>query len=144
MANNNLIKPGPWTNICPVIKIKAVLRLNISFFSSLGSYLGIYRGIENWKEKGTYPIVFNLTASNLTKLVEKHGLDQVLAAAEKSLSALKDSSGKSRYGKIVILKVLSDHSSNSKKQFISCVAKTTKKHIKGFVDTRRNKLIVTG
>lgn len=139
---SKVIKPGPWTNICTKLKVKASLKPNISFSERLGVYWGVYRDTANWKEAGTYPIVFNITAPNLTKLLEKYDLDEILAACEKALNNINEPNGKPMYGKIVLLKVMSNQAHNPKRQFISCIAKTTKKRIKGFMSTQHGKLKV--
>jgi len=137
-----LIQPGPWTTLKSKVKVRAYLKPIVSISFSLGKYWGVYRSIEGWEEPGTYPVVFNLTANNLSKLVLKHDLNQVIAACEKSLSAVKDGNGRSRYGRIVILEVLANRSKNQNKQFISCVAKTTKKRIRGFLIIRKGVLAI--
>lgn len=136
------VKPGPWTNVGTKIKIKARFRPTTSFSTGLGTYIGVYRESDDWEEKGTYPIAFNITAPNLYKYSQTYGLDEILAASERYLSSLTDEDGKSLYGQITILKVLADYSSNQNRQFISCAGKTTKKRIKGFLAAKKNGLKV--
>lgn len=136
-----LVQPGPWSFISPKFKLKARLKPNSSISPSVGKYLGIYRDKENWAEEKTYPIIINVTASTLYRMSIKYDTEQVLAACERSLNE-PNKEGKRPYGKIVILEILSDHSKNPNKNFISCVAKTTKKNIKGFLLVKGGSLIV--
>lgn len=136
--------PGPWTGLESKVKIAPELKTNYSMNKSLGEYFGIYRSIESWDEKGWYPIAINIQAKNLKELVQKHGIDAVLAACETKLSETPDESGKPKYGRIVINYVVNDGSQNDNrdKQFVSCWAKTNKKRIIGFMASRKGVLEV--
>jgi len=127
------IIPGPWTEIDTTLEVKTKLRMNksISGLETSGAY-------PNTKfypnaEKGWYPILINITSKSIKRDVEKHGLDNYMAACEKSLNAQKT------LGTIVFLEVSVDHSfdDNRERRFLSCLAKTNKKNIKGFTAIRK-------
>ena len=130
-----MIKPGPWTNVEPPFKVKATLRPTPSVISTIPEFLGAYRDIEAWTEKGWYPVIFNVQVPNLQKLINDYGQDLLLAAIEKSLnqnSKLKD---------LVLLRVLSVNTTNS---YIGIEAKTNKKSIPNFTAIRNGKYVLLG
>ena len=131
------IKPGPWTNLEVDFEVRASLRKTKHFIISYGDILGAYRDDDNWTEKGWYPIVFNIEVDGLKKLVNKHGVDKVLAACENSLNE-EDKHGKQKYGDIIILGLGVDNSQNpdATRRFLSCHGKTNKKSIEGFMAVR--------
>lgn len=139
------VKPGPWTEMETTIKVKVDMRLNTTGVMAeiLGPARGAYTREVNWLEKGWYPIVFNIEAKRIKGLVTKHGMDQFLAASEKTLNKKLDKQGKPEYGKIIILVMSVDNSQRSDKsnRFISCHGKTNKKNISGFRAMREKKYI---
>jgi hypothetical protein len=134
--SKNSIAPGPWTIIKTKVKVRAKLKFNRSLSSRLGRYSGVYRSADGWKERGTYPILFNITATNLAKLMSRYDFNEVVSACERALNEIKGSNGRSLYGRIIILEILADHSKNPRRQFISCMGKTDKEYIKDFVAVR--------
>lgn len=138
------IIPGPWTELKTKLKLKPVLKENHSICNSLGIFYGSYLDTSNWSEKGWYPIVINIALDNLQKLVIKHGIDQVIAACEKSLNDSLDENRKSRFGHLILLSLFSDNSQKEEptKRFLSCYAKTNKKRIIGFMTVRKGQLLV--
>ena len=138
------IIPGPWTLLETKLALTPTLKANSSIYSVLGPFYGIYRDDSNWNEKGWYPISINILLPDLQALVQTHGLDQVLAAAEIGLNKILDENHKKSYGHIILLSVFSDNSQNPDpiKRFISCWAKTNKKSVVGFLATRKGELTV--
>jgi hypothetical protein len=139
------IIPGPWTEIETNFKVNADLRLNDTGIMAeiLGPSKGAYLREEFWLEKGWYPIVFNIEAKRMNTLVNKHGMDQFLAACEKTLNEKVDKKGKPLYGKIVLLNMTVDNSqrADKSKRFISCRGKTNSKNISGFKAIRKKEYI---
>jgi len=133
-ANKRKTSPGPWTQINPPVEVKAKLR---AYNGLMGEAYGTYPKSGLTCEKGWYIILFNVTSKSIMRDVEKHGLDNYLAACEKSLNSPDN---KKKYGTIVILQSASNNSSHEKRnhRFVSCYAKTNKKSIKGFLATRKN------
>lgn len=137
-AKKNVIVPGPWTNLLTEnIKIKPELRLTHGIVFDI---YGAYTNVNNWKEKGWYPIVINITSNDIYRKVKEHGIDKYIAAWEK---AINSKNNKKIYGSIIILEATIDHSLDEDKtyRFISCKAKTNRKNIKGFSAIRRRKYI---
>jgi len=136
-GRKNKIIPGPWTEIDPGFKVKAELRWGTNF---LGKKLrGTFQEDEMWAEKSWYPIIINVTSKDIKTKVEKHGLDNYLAAVEKSLN---DSPDKLKdHGYIVLLTASVDGSQREEpeRRFISCHAKTNRKTVVGFSAMRTPK-----
>jgi len=139
------ISPGPWTEIETDLRFKAKLRWSKGLDGSNNSKVlsrirGTYPVLRWWNERGWYPIYINLICHGIKELVEKHGMIEVMAAFEKSINIEKN---QKELGTIVLLDVLINHSLDSSKKpgdrFISCLAKTTKRDIVGFVTTRGGK-----
>lgn len=129
------IKPGPWTNVEPSFKVKATLRPTPSVISTIPDFLGAYKDIEAWGEKGWYPVIFNVQVSNLQKMINDYGQDLLLAAIEKSLNLnpkLKD---------LVLLRVLSVNLANN---YVGIEAKTNRKSIPNFTAIRNGKYVLLG
>ena len=132
-SRKKVIKPGPWTNMDSPIKVKVTLKINKGIMEkeAYGSYPDskFHTNIE----KGWYPILINIVTKSMKRDVEKHGIDNFLAACEKSLNEQK------KYGTVILLKASVDHSSNddNEQRFISCLAKTNKKSISGFLAVRK-------
>lgn len=144
-TNKNHIIPGPWTNIEPKVQIDTRLRKTDGPMAEiLGVSIGDYLKDELWFEPGWYSIVFNVESDNIKEEVIKHGIDQYLAASEKTLNNILDSKGKKLFGTIVILQASVDNSQHDdpSHRFISCYAKTNKKSIKGFKALRKNEFKV--
>lgn len=137
------IVPGPWTNVEVDFEIKVNFRKNKHVIEKYGETIGTYSEDSGWHEKGWYPIVFNLEAEGLKELIEKHGIDKVLAACENSLNEMEDEKGRQKYGDIIILKLGANNSQNpdTSKRFISCHGKTNKKSIEGFMAVRSGKYV---
>lgn len=132
-------KPGPWTEMNPPLEVKAKICLNQGI---IGEHYGTYPTHSPITcEKGWYPILFNLTSKSIKRDVEEHGLDNYIAACEKSLNSDEN---KKKYGTIVIMKVTVDNSAHElrEKRFLSCHAKTNKKSIKGFTAIRKKVYMV--
>ncbi|GAH01307.1 unnamed protein product [marine sediment metagenome] len=140
-----IIKPGPWTETETTLKVNADIRLNNDgiMASILGPAKGSYLRDEFWSEKGWYPIVFNIEAKRMNTLVARHGMDQFLAACEKTLNNKLDKKGKPMYGKIIILRMSVDNSQRKDKsrRFISCRGKTNRKEIPGFMAVRKKEYV---
>lgn len=140
------IIPGPWTEIETKFKVKAEMRFNDkgAMAELLGPSYGSYINRDTYPtEKGWYPIVFNLIAPKMKKLVSEHGIDQFLAASEKALNELRDKTGKPKYGTIILTTMGANHSEKTKAadRFISVYAKTNKKSISGFRAIRKKEYI---
>jgi hypothetical protein len=139
------IIPGPWTEIETTLKVNADMRVNDNGIMAniLGPSKGAYLREEFWCEKGWYPIVFNLEAKRMNTLVARHGMDQFLAACEKTLNAKLDRKGKPMYGRIIILNMSVDNSQrkDKSKRFISCRGKTNNKNISGFMAIRKKEYV---
>lgn len=140
--------PGPWTETEVEFEVKAKLRKNKSSIlrEDLGVCYGVYRKDPDWNEKGWYPIIINIEVPRLKKLVEDHGIDNVMAACEKSLSAVEDKKGKPKYGTVVLLSLGSDNSQKpeASQRFLSVHAKTNKKGIEGFRAIRKGEMVILG
>lgn len=125
--------PGPYTKDTD-LRVPVKLLENSSIMFSF-TYLGSYVRDMNWNEKGWYPIVFNIPYDE--GLLKEHGIDEYMAALEKSMSDEKIDN-KKKYGTVVITsKVLE----NKEKGFISVRAKTNKKNISGFKAVRKNEFV---
>jgi len=126
------VVPGPWTEINPPLKVKAKLRENNGLGStkSLGSYPNpkFYPS----PQKGWYVILINITSKSIKRDVEEHGLDNYVAACEKSLNE------QGALVTVIIMQVSVDHSLREDRggRFISCQAKTNKKNISRFTAVR--------
>lgn len=133
------IIPGPWTNIDSEVEVKVKLKENsgVNGTPSFGSYPNtrFYPIID---PRGWYPILINITSKSIKRDVEEHGLDNYVAACEKSLNEQK------KYGSVVILQVSVDHSLDEERgrRFLSCLAKTNKKNISGFAAIRKKLYVV--
>jgi len=129
------VVPGPWTEIDSPINVKATLRENNTVSGDIA--YGTYPNPRFYpvQQKGWYPILINITSKSIKRDVEEHGLDNYVAACEKSLN------DQGKYGTIIILNVSVDHSldDDRSKRFLSCLAKTNKKSISGFTAIRKNK-----
>lgn len=136
-GRKNKIIPGPWTKIDPEFKVKAEIRWG---YNCLGKKLrGTFREEEMWAEKSWYPIIINITSKDIKSKVKMHGLDNYLAACEKSLN---DSPDKIKdHGRVILLNVSTDGSQRKdpERRFISCRAKTNRKTIMGFSALRTPK-----
>jgi hypothetical protein len=129
------IVPGPWTGLKTELKVEALLRPLKSVCERFGAIQGVYRDDSAWKEKGWYPITINIACPKLEENVIKYGIDQVLAACEASLNQTQD------YGTLVIMYLFSDNSQQADSNcFLSCLAKTNKKRIEGFLAWRKGQL----
>lgn len=128
------IKPGPWTDRQPGFKVKVSLCKRVSVTGV--EYNGTYPKFGPGVEKGWYLILFNLTSENIKRDVEKYGLDDYLAACEKSFNK---GSNQDKYGTLILLQVASNNSvhEDSNHRFISCYAKTNKKNVAGFTAHRK-------
>jgi hypothetical protein len=120
------------------MKIDVEIKENVSITGKtvFGSYI---KNKDNCAEKGWYEIIINITSNSIREDIQKCGLNNYLAAAEKELSMKKE-----KYGTIVLLSVEVDGSQrdNKEKRFISCKAKTNKKHIVGFSAIREGKHVI--
>ena len=132
-GRKNRIIPGPWTEIEPGFTVSAKLRWSKTLVGD--PLLGTYVRDEMWCEKSWYPITLNVTSKDIRAKVKKHGLDNYLAAVEKSLNS---KTNVKKYGRIVILAATADHSQREEedRRFISCRGKTNKKSISGFAAFR--------
>lgn len=139
------VVPGPWTDMETKLEVGAVLRNNKTgaMAQILGPSLGSYTKQELWGEKGWYAIVFNIEVPDMKALVAKHGMDQFLAAVEKSLNSREDDQGKALYGRLIITEMAVDGSQrdDESRRFVSCRGKTNKKSIKGFRAIRKGEYI---
>ena len=142
------IIPGPWTNLNTDLQVSAKIRNNkLGIMAEiLGPSLGSYTKEKLFGEKGWYPIVFNIESDDMQNTISKCGMDQFLAAVEKSLNKQTDSNGKPKYGTVVIMRMSVDNSQRDDKsmRFISCRGKTNKKNIPGFRARRKGGLITIG
>lgn len=131
--NKKVINPGPWTDIKTKLEVKARLRTHDGF---IGKSNGSYIRDEFWHEPGWYPIIFNLISKSMKRDVDTYGLDEYIAACEKSLNVVEN---QKKYGHVIILKVEIDHSLDDDRnhRFISIRAKTNKKSISGFTAIRK-------
>jgi len=137
-SKKNVIVPGPWTNIETELVIKPELHKTIGI---MGESYGSYPKSEFWGERGWYPIIINIMSSRIKQNVSEHGLDVYIAAWEKAINTKRN---KTKYGTIIILKMMIDHSieEDENHRFISCNAKTNKKSISGFSAKRQSHFIV--
>lgn len=140
------IKPGPWTGKTVKFKVKPRFRANNSNYFQDRQFYGKYTYTHNWKEKGWYPIIFNLEFDNMQKLVAKHGIDAVMIATETAFNEMKDKNSKPMYGNIILRSWSCDHSQDEdpEKRFISIEAKTNKKNIEGFIAIRGKEMLILG
>jgi len=133
--SKKIVRPGPWTDINTKLEVKANLRKTNGI---MGPALGTYPRDQFWHEPGWYPIIFNLISKSIKRDVDAYGLDEYIAACEKSLNTPDN---QKKYGTVVILKVEVDHSLKEDRaradRFISVRAKTNKKSIKGFMAHRK-------
>lgn len=131
--------PGPWTNIETKLIVEVSLRLNTGIIDQLlGACIGSYTDDTNWFEKSWYPICINVELPDAAKLIQEHGIAQVLAATEQALNKM------ALYGDIILLQLVSDNSMNEDptRRFLSLKAKTNKKSIKGFRAMRQGELVM--
>ena len=136
--------PGPWTERETKLKVKAYFKYNNKGVMAdiLGPSYGSYTKDELWGEKGWYSLVFNLVAEDMKSIIAEHGMDNFLAACEKSLNEQLDTKKKPKYGRIIITIMCVDHSNReSERRFISCRGKTNKKGIEGFRAIRKGELV---
>ena len=135
--------PGPWTNHETKLKVKAELKVNKPMVqtSILTDFLGTYLSEPNWDEKGWYPILFNLIIKDAKALIEKHGVDDVMASVEKWINAQKCSKGKPKFGTVILMNIMADGALHTDDPFISIKAKSNKKNIQQFRAIRKGKLI---
>lgn len=137
------IVPGPWTSRKTKIKkVNIELKESSGIMSDiLGKAYGNYTNDILDGQKGWYSIVFNIQVdAKMIALIKKHGIDDFLAACEKSMTEKLDKSGKSKYGTVIFLNLSVDNSKD--KGFISIRAKTNKKSISGFRAVRKGEYIV--
>lgn len=140
------VVPGPWTEMETKLKIEAAMKLNNNSImaSSMGPSFGSYTNKDEiWGEKGWYPIVFNLVAPDMKETITESGLDQFLAASEKSLNEQRDATGRPKYGVVIFTRIGVDGSQreDEERRFVSIRAKTNKKNISGFRATRKKKYV---
>lgn len=147
-GRKNKIVPGPFTDIDPGFVVKANIRWGNSF---LGEKLrGTFPYDEMWSEKSWYPIIINITSKNIQDDINEHGIDNYMAACERSLN--DSDSNEKDHGHIVLLEASVDGSQREQedRRFISCMAKTNRKTIVGFAAHRtppgggKKKYIVLG
>jgi hypothetical protein len=142
--SKKIIIPGPYTNLETPLQVKVLLRPSKSIDDN--EILGTYPEPIQWNERGWYPIYFNLIAPDITKIVKQFGINAFLAACEKDLN---NPDNKKRFGRIVIIRVVVDHSLEEqeraeKDRFVSCYAKTTNKSIDGFWTMRKGQFVIIG
>ena len=139
-ANKRKAAPGPWTEFQTKLDVKAKLK---SRQGIIGESCGTYtdQRFSPITEKGWYPVLFNVTSRSIQRDVDKFGIDEYLAACERSLN---NDENKKKYGTIILIGMLLDHSNHEDRdhRFISCTAKTNKKSISGFAATRKEGYIV--
>jgi len=143
-ARKKRIIPGPWTKIEPKFTVNAGLRLSKGVMDEIiGSAYGSYLRDNYWMEKGWYPVVVNVWSKDMVEVIKKHGLDQFVAACERSLTSVKDNKGKQKYGTVVVLEVGANNIDKKHKdeRFISLKIKTNKKNISGFRAIRKGVLV---
>lgn len=137
------IIPGPWTELETELLVKFKLRWSLgingdnSDSETFGRFRGTYPNLYWWNERGWYPIYINIICPGIKALVEKHGMRDVMIAFEKSINT---EDNQKEYGTIVLLEVIVNHALNEERapedRFVSCLAKTTKRDIVGFLTTR--------
>ncbi len=127
------IKTGTWTNIQTKIEVKDKIR---KCNGIIGIMSGAYVRDQFWHEPGWYPVIFNIISKSMKRDVEAHGLEEFVAACEKSLNTPEN---QKKYGNVIILRVEVDHSLDDDRghRFISMRAKTNKKSISGFTAIRK-------
>lgn len=128
-----VVNPGPYTQETN-LRVPVNLLENKSFTFDF-TFMGSYVRDMNWNEKGWYPIIFNIVYDE--ELLKEHGIDNFLAALEKSMSEEKINK-KKKYGTVIITNMLVE---NKEKGFISIKAKTNKKNILGFKAFRKNEFV---
>lgn len=132
--NKKKTSPGPWTNKDTELEVKVRLRPTNGM---IGEIYGIYTSETiRMCERGWYPIKFNITSKSIKRDVLEWSIDDYMAACEKSLNTKEN---KAKYGTVVIMEVRVDKSVHDEREqrFISCLAKTNKKSIKGFAAVRK-------
>lgn len=134
-GRKNRVIPGPWTEVEVNFSVEARIRWSKNFIGR--DVRGTFIQDEMWSEKSWYPIIVNITSDDISEKVSEFGLDNYLAACEKSLN---DSEDKEKdHGKIVLLSCAVDNSHREKDPFVSCRAKTNRKNIRGFSAIRSTK-----
>jgi hypothetical protein len=134
--------PGPWSDIKPNFTVMAKLVKNRGLVSSLPDHLGKYVTHNDGYEGSGYRAYVKITTDNFEALVEKHGLDDVLAACEKSFNSYRNKNKRKILGDFVIEKVLYDEKSRREKDYVPCLVKTNRKYIKKFMGTKYGELQV--
>lgn len=130
------ILPGFWTKINTSLEVQAKLQKHISDFGPpcIGKYITHDDG---YKGDG-YRALVKVTVTGLKKLLYEHGIDEVLAACEKSLNSYTNKKGKKVLGDLVIHQVQQEKL-DSDPPCIICMIKTNKNHIPKFMGFKRVK-----
>jgi hypothetical protein len=127
-----VIKPGFWSNVETNLQVKAKLKKNKGLVSCIPDFLGKYYTHNDGYKGDGYRALVRITVKNLNNLVYEYGIDEVLAACEKSLNSYKDEKKKKILGDVVIHEVVSERL-EGKEPYIACVIKTNKRHIPKFM-----------
>jgi hypothetical protein len=126
-----VIRPGFWTNIETSLTVQAKLKKHISevYFPP---YLGKYVTHDDGYKGDGYRAMVKITVENLKRLLFEHGIDEVLAACEKSLNSYKNKYGRKVLGDVVIDEVVQEKLGDDPPCII-CMIKTNKRRISKFM-----------
>ena len=132
--------PGPWTNTDPTCTVDVELK---GSDSALGKICyGTYPKHGPIRKRGWYNILFNITSEKIKEDIGEYGLDDYMAACEKWFGKPEN---KKKYGTVVILEVrINNALRDDGPRFLSCLAKTNKKGIKGFAAIRQGLYQIIG
>jgi len=134
------IKPGFWSNIDTDLAVEAKLIKNIPDFY-FPSYLGKYITYDDGYKEDGYRALVKITTKDLKVLLYEHGIDEVLAACEKSLNLYKNKKGKKILGDVVIYDIVQEKLSDNPPCLV-CTIKTNRKRIPKFMGISNEKLQV--
>jgi predicted house-cleaning noncanonical NTP pyrophosphatase (MazG superfamily) len=129
--NKKVIRPGFWSKVETDLVVKAKLKKHIPEFY-FPPYLGKYVTHDDGYSGDGYRALVKITADRLAELIQEHGIDQVLAACEKSLNSYKNKYGRKLLGDFVICEILQEKL-EEEVPFVTCLIKTNKKRISKFL-----------
>lgn len=138
--NKKKTDPGPWTELTPTNPVDVELKCSDSALGKI--CYGTYPKHGPIRKKGWYNILLNITSEKIKEDIEERGLDDYVAACEKWFGKTEN---KKKYGTVVILEVRVNNALRDEgPRFLSCLAKTNKKNIKGFAAIRQGVYQIIG
>jgi hypothetical protein len=137
----HIIKPGKWSSIETPLCLRAKLKKYNSFCGSFPSFLGKYITHDDGYEGDGYRALVSIVVDNMPLLIARHGINEVLAACEKSLNSYKNGNGKKVLGNVVIMQLIDDRKEKNY-EYLTCMIKTDRKFIPKFMGMKEGTLMV--